>query len=173
MTGMCGIDLLKHLQKEGIDLPVVMITGYGDIPTAVLAMRSGAQTFLEKPCNDQLLWESICLALEKQTGSRAQRAQRAQIHCRLATLTPEERAVLKKLTAGNPNKTIARELYLGLRTVELRRATILHKMQATSLAELVWMVTLVGECQEPAGDTREASEKPSTAEFAEPSLKPA
>ena len=74
MSGMCGMELQKHLQREGVDLPVIIITGYGDVPTAVQAMRSGALTFLEKPCDDQLLWESICLALEKQATSRAQRA---------------------------------------------------------------------------------------------------
>ncbi|HTQ40654.1 MAG TPA: response regulator [Pirellulales bacterium] len=145
MTGMSGLDLQERLIQEGTDLPLIVITGYGDIPTAVRAMRNGATTFLEKPCSDQKLWESISQALETEAAGRGQRLLRGEVRRRLTTLTSDEHRVLEKLIEGRPNKTIARDLDLGLRTVELRRAMILQKMQASSLAELVRMVVISRE----------------------------
>ncbi len=115
---MCGIKLQEYLRAEGVELPVIIITGYGDVTSAVQAMRAGAEAFLEKPCDDQQLWQAICQAMESQAVSRRQRVARLEIRCRLATLTPDEHQVLQRLMAGNPNKTIARDLDLGLRTVE-------------------------------------------------------
>jgi FixJ family two-component response regulator len=149
MSGMSGIELQQHLRTEGVELPVIVITGYGDVPTAVKAMKDGALTFLEKPCSEQKLWESVSLALSREAATRAERAQRAEIRRRLAALTADEQRVLDLLVAGKPNKSIAKELDSGLRTVELRRATVLHKMQASSLAELVRMVVAVRPSQLP------------------------
>jgi two-component system, LuxR family, response regulator FixJ len=140
MSGITGLELQARLNEEGIELPVVVISGYGDIPTAVHAMRNGAITFLEKACGYQKLWNSISQALEIGAENRVRRSQQCEIRRRLATLTPDERRVLEKLLDGRPNKAIARDLDLGLRTVELRRAVLLQKMQASSLAELVRMV---------------------------------
>lgn len=151
MSGMSGIELLEQLKRQGIELPVIVITGYGDVPSAVRAMRAGATTFLEKPCSDQRLWESITSALRQEADSRTQRLQRAEARRRLATLTPDERKVLQKLLEGCSNKGIAKDLDIGLRTVELRRATILKKMAASSLAELVRITMLVEDALEPSG----------------------
>lgn len=145
MPGMSGIELQEALPAHGIDLPVILLTGYGDIPTAVRAMRQGAVMFLEKPCDERQLWEAISKAAECEATVRSRRQQRAEIRQRLATLTADETCVLHKLVDGLPNKTIAKELDLGLRTVELRRATILQKMQASSLAELVRMTLIPSE----------------------------
>jgi FixJ family two-component response regulator len=151
MTGMSGLELLEQLRRQGVELPLIMITGYGDVPTAVRAMRGGAMTFLEKPCSDQRLWESIVSALNLESEARTARQQRTEIRRRLATLTPDERKVLAQLLDGNSNKGIAKDLDIGLRTVELRRANILGKMQASSLAELVRMVLSVEETEGNGG----------------------
>jgi two-component system response regulator FixJ len=142
MPGMSGVELQEHLAREGIAVPMVMISGYGDVPTAVRAMQNGALTFLEKPCTDQKLWASISEALDKEAALRQQRLERTEILRRLKTLTADEYRVFDKLLDGKPNKIIARDLDVGLRTVELRRALILEKMNATSLAELVRMAML-------------------------------
>ena len=156
LTGMSGIELQEHLKQAGVELPVILISGYGDITTAVRAMRTGALTFLEKPCNEQQLLESISQAFQHKAALRAARVQRADIRRRLTLLTPDEQVVLEQLMDGKANKTIAKELDIGLRTVELRRATILKKMQATSLSGLVQMVVHVNEFQRnlPESSTR-------------------
>jgi two-component system response regulator FixJ len=123
-------------------LPVILITGFGDIPTAVRAMRAGAFTFLEKPCREHELSSSIERALARSSERDANQAQREEIRSRLATLTPEEHSVMEAVTAGKANKVIASELDIGLRTVELRRASVLKKLHADSLAELVRMTIL-------------------------------
>jgi FixJ family two-component response regulator len=145
MAGMSGLELQERLNVEGLNLPVIIITGYADIPAAVRAMRNGAITFLEKACGDQKLWDAISRARETEAMARGPRLQRTDIRRRLATLTLDERRVLDKLIDGRPNKAIARDLDLGLRTVELRRAMILQKMQASSLAELVRLVVQSGQ----------------------------
>ena len=140
MTGMTGLELQQELSVRGYRIPVIVITGFADVPTAVRAMRAGAVTFLEKPCSDKELWASIETALQWEARSRQQRTQREDVVARRATLTPAEVQVLDRLIAGKANKAIAAELDLGLRTVELRRATIMKKMDANSLAELVRMI---------------------------------
>jgi two-component system response regulator FixJ len=160
MSGMSGLELQERLVEEGIELPVVVVTGYGDIPTAVRAMRNGAATFLEKASGCQKLWDCISQALTDAAATRESSAQKTDIRRRMATLTPDERHVLEKLLDGCPNKTIARELDLGLRTVELRRAMILQKMQASSLAELVRMVVQVGPLPGQNGAGREQAGVP-------------
>jgi two-component system, LuxR family, response regulator FixJ len=150
MTGMTGLELQQELTARGFQIPVILITGFADVPTAVRAMRAGAVTFLEKPCSDKELWSSIETALQWETRSLQQRTHRGEIAARRATLTPAEIQVLERLLAGKANKTIAAELDLGLRTVELRRATIMKKMEANSLAELVRLILWLEASSEPA-----------------------
>ncbi len=142
MAGMTGLELQEELRSRGSTLPVIVITGYADVPMAVRAMRAGAVTFLQKPCADNELWASIETALRWSQRSHQLRAQRNEILARRATLTPPEVQVLEKLMAGKANKVVASELDLGLRTVELRRATVMKKMHADSLAELVRLILM-------------------------------
>jgi two-component system, LuxR family, response regulator FixJ len=144
MSGMSGLELLQRLKSHGSALPVVLITGYADVPMAVRAMQEGAVTFLEKPCGEQELWQAITQALEIEHSLHAQRIQRAETEARLATLTEDEREVFRRLLAGHANKRIASDLDIGLRTVELRRSNIMRRMQATSLPDLVRMAILIG-----------------------------
>lgn len=137
LAGMSGLELQEKLRAEDVLMPVIIITGYGDIPSAVRALRTGAVTFLQKPCREQELWDNIEKAIEQHRQQRETQAGIAEIKNRLARLTPDENRVLECLIAGKPNKAIAAELEIGLRTVELRRANIMKKMQAGSLAELV------------------------------------
>jgi FixJ family two-component response regulator len=143
MTGMTGVELQEELRARGAQLPVIIITGFGDVPTAVRAMRAGASTFLEKPCRDQELWSCIQRALESAKHLQGEQNRTSEIDARLATLTPDEVRVMREMVSGKPNKVIASELDIGLRTVELRRANVLKKMQADSLAELVRLALLV------------------------------
>jgi two-component system, LuxR family, response regulator FixJ len=151
LSGMTGVQLQQRLIEQGIELPVIMLTGYGDVSTAVEAMRAGACMFLEKPCNDQQLWTSIQQALEREARNRPQRQQRAEIRSRLQALTDQERTILEHLMAGVPNKTIARQLDIGLRTVEMRRANILKKMATNSVPELLRKLILLNEAPFTAG----------------------
>ena len=144
MTGMTGLELQEELGKRKIDLPIVVITGFADVPMAVKAMRAGAVNFLTKPCKTDELWQNIKQALERQHADRSSRVQREAIEARMATLTEDETAVLARVMDGLPNKRIARELDIGLRTVELRRSNVMKKMNAESLAELIQMAVMVG-----------------------------
>ena len=144
MAGLSGLDLLQQLKERNCNLPVVMITGYADVPLAVRAMQAGAVSFLEKPCQEKELWKGITQALELEQTQHAQRAHKALVESRLATLKPDELVVFKRLLEGQPNKRIAADLKLGLRTIELRRSKIMKKMQADSLPDLVRMAILAG-----------------------------
>lgn len=144
MPGMSGLQLQQQLRERGSTLPVIVITGHADVSMAVRAMQNGALTFLEKPSQDQELWRSIEQALNVEESQVAFRKQKAELETRLATLTEDETAVLGKLMEGLPNKRIAADLDIGLRTVELRRSNIMRKMNAGSLPELVRMAILVG-----------------------------
>jgi len=140
MPGMSGLDLQERLQAEGIGMPVIIITGYGDIPAALRAMRTGAVTFLEKPCRNQELWENIEKAIAWHRQQRRHDARRGDLRRRFATLTEGEHQVLEHVMAGKPNKVIAATLDIGLRTVELRRARAMKKLGASCVAELVRLV---------------------------------
>ncbi len=137
MTGMTGLELLESLRERGVVLPVIVITGFADVPMAVRAMKGGAETFLEKPCQGQEMWASISRALECGEQREQRNAERLGIRSRMASLTDAEMKVLDMVVEGKPNKVIAGGLDLGLRTVELRRAKVMEKLQADSLAELV------------------------------------
>jgi two-component system, LuxR family, response regulator FixJ len=144
MPGLSGIDLLRRLQEMQIGLPVIVITGHGDVPLAVEAMRCGAVDFLEKPFDDDVLLTSVRSALNRSEESAAIESERADIRARIAALTQRERDVLEGLVAGHPNKIIAFKLEISPRTVEIYRANLMTKMKAGSLSELVRMALVVG-----------------------------
>ena len=145
MFGMSGLELQEALFRDKISLPVIVITAFADVPLAVRAMKHGAITLLEKPCHEQELVSNINRAIELDSVTRHKTAQVRSIKQRLDTLTGGERAVMQLLITGKMNKNIAKELDLGLRTVELRRHQIMKKMQVDSVAELVRLVMEAGE----------------------------
>lgn len=140
MPGMSGLELQQQLNLRGAVIPVIFITGHGDIPMAVEAMQQGAFDFLQKPFRDQELIDRIQRALERDARSRAALDQHARIRERLDSLTPREREVLALMTRGKPNKIMAAELGVSQRTVEIHRARVMEKSGAASLAQLVRMV---------------------------------
>jgi FixJ family two-component response regulator len=140
MPDMSGLELHRKLLKDKTALPVVFVTGHGNVPMAVEAMQMGAVNFLQKPVQEQSLWDSIRQALEIDHRNRSRRARRQRAEDRLAKLTPGEREVLNLILEGKMNKEIATELRLSTRTVEDRRAKMMKKMGAKSLAELVQLV---------------------------------
>jgi len=137
MPGLDGLQLQKALFERGCGLPVLFLTGRGDIPGSVEAMKSGAIDFLLKPVEDEKLLEAVRLALEKDRARRSERAQRAEILRRLSTLTARERQVFEGVAAGLLNKQIASELGTALKTVKIHRGRMMKKMGAESVAELV------------------------------------
>ena len=144
MPGMSGIDLLRKLKSDGITAPVIVMTGHGDVPLAVEAMKLGALDFVEKPFNDDALIASVRSALGEAKRHSVHEEERKEIDARLAQLTARERQVLDGLVAGQPNKVIAHELGISPRTVEIYRANVMTKMQANSLSELVRMALVTG-----------------------------
>lgn len=139
MPGISGLELQDKLANLGSSLPIIFITGYGDVPMAVEAMQKGAFDFLEKPFRDQELLERIGAAMEADNTQRAQQHQAQAVQQRTARLTNREREVLELVVTGKPNKIIAHELDVSQRTVEIHRARVMEKMEAGSLAELVRM----------------------------------
>lgn len=137
MPGMTGLDLQQALLERRIALPTIIITGHGDVPTAVRAMKAGAVDFIEKPFNDQLLLDRIHQALERNTRQQQREVQRLAALARLVQLTRREREVMNLVVAGKTNKTIATELGLSEKTVEVHRANLMKKLQLNSVAELV------------------------------------
>jgi two-component system, LuxR family, response regulator FixJ len=140
MPGMSGIELQQQLNLRGAVIPVIFITGHGDIPMAVEAMQQGAFDFLQKPFRDQDLIDRVQRALERDRANRAELLERARIRERRDSLTPREREVLELVASGKPNKVMAADLGLSQRTVEIHRARVMEKMGASSLAQLVRMV---------------------------------
>jgi two-component system, LuxR family, response regulator FixJ len=140
MPEMSGLELQQQLNTRGAVIPVIFISGHGDIPMAVAAIQQGAFDFLQKPFRDQDLIDRIQRALAKDQASRAELKERALIRDRLATLTPREREVLQLVADGKPNKVMAGDLGLSQRTVEIHRSRVMGKMGATSVAQLVRMV---------------------------------
>ena len=140
MPGMSGIELQQQLNLRGATIPVIFITGHGDIPMAVEAMQHGAFDFLQKPFRDQDLIDRIQRALERDARNRTALTQHARIRERFESLTPREREVLTLMTRGKPNKVMAAELGVSQRTVEIHRARVMEKSGADSVAQLVRMV---------------------------------
>jgi FixJ family two-component response regulator len=137
MPGMSGLELQQKLNDSGSSIPTIMITGFGDVSTAVKAMQNGAVTFLEKPCQQDALWEAIDLALTRARSEQESLLRKQELRQRFSKLTANEREVLARVLEGQPNKQIAQEMDLGLRTVELRRSQIMRKLDAGSLSELI------------------------------------
>jgi RNA polymerase sigma factor (sigma-70 family) len=140
MPGMSGLELQQQLNVRGAPIPVIFITGHGDVPMAVEAMQHGAFDFLQKPFRDQDLIDRIQRALERDARSRTALAQHARIREHIDSLTPREREVLTLITQGKSNKVMAAELGVSQRTVEIHRARVMEKSGAASLAQLVRMV---------------------------------
>jgi two-component system response regulator FixJ len=144
MPDISGIELLQRVKELELGLPVIVITGHGDVPLAVQAMRIGAVDFLEKPFDDEVLLRSVRSALDKHNRDIRGQAERAEIASRLAALSKRERDVLDGLVAGRANKQIAFDLGISPRTVEIYRANLMTKMQAASLSDVVRMALLAG-----------------------------
>jgi two-component system response regulator FixJ len=140
MPEMSGLELQQQLNIRGAVIPVIFISGHGDIPMAVEAIQQGAFDFLQKPFRDQDLIDRIQRALAKDQTSRAELKERTLIRERIGTLTPRECEVLKLVTSGKPNKVMAGDLGLSQRTIEIHRSRVMEKMAASSLAQLVRMV---------------------------------
>jgi RNA polymerase sigma factor (sigma-70 family) len=139
MPGLGGLELQEKLNESGSTLPVIFITGHGDVPMAVEAMQKGAVDFIQKPFRDQELLDRIGEALKTDQERRSAREEKTEVLIRIEKLTNRERQVLDLVVTGKPNKVIAYELGVSQRTVEIHRARVMEKMQAKSLADLVRM----------------------------------
>ena len=144
MPEMSGLELVRGMKANGVNLPVVMVTGHGDVPLAVEAMRAGVVDFIEKPFDDEVLLKSVRLALDSQAKSDRGDAERQRFERMLQTLSPRERDVLRGVVAGKMNKVIAYELGISPRTVEVYRANVMNKTQANGLSELVRIALRAG-----------------------------
>jgi two-component system response regulator FixJ len=144
MPDVSGVDLLRRLKASDRPLPVIVITGHGDVPLAVEAMKLGAVEFLEKPFDDDALLEAVKSALNRAEREARRDAEQAEISERLKALSARERQVLRGLVAGQPNKIIAFDLGISPRTVEIYRANVMTKMNAASLSDLVRMALVCG-----------------------------
>ena len=144
MPEMSGIDLMRRLKELGITLPVIVMTGHGDVPLAVEAMKAGAADFIEKPFNDETMLTAVRAALARGEAVGKRDAERAEIEQRLNSLSGREHEVLLGLVRGHPNKIIAHDLGISPRTVEIYRANVMTKMDAPSLSDLVRMALIAG-----------------------------
>lgn len=140
MPGMSGLELQEELSRRKSHLPVIILTAHARTPITVRAIRGGAVTMIDKPYHDDDLWDAIRTAMEKEEAAWTAERRRQEIRDRLAALTPEERRVADLIVAGHPNKMVAHELEIALRTVEKRRQAVLAKMKAESVAELVGLL---------------------------------
>ncbi|PVY79135.1 LuxR family two component transcriptional regulator [Tamilnaduibacter salinus] len=143
MPGMDGMELQRRLNERNAILPIIFVTGHGDVPLAVDAMKGGAVDFIQKPYKEEALLEKIHTALEQDREQRATLGQKQEIQRRLETLTPRENEIMDRMIAGQANKVIAIELDISQRTVEIHRSRVMHKMGTHSLAHLVRMVMSV------------------------------
>lgn len=143
MPGFDGLQLLRELNRRHVEMPVLIITGHGDIPLAVEAMRAGAVDFLEKPFDDQVLLASVRRAFASQQEQSRQTGEKSEIAARIEQLSARERQVLEGLIAGHPNKVIAYDLGISIRTIEIYRANVMTKMRAASLSDLIRMTMTV------------------------------
>ncbi len=143
MPGMSGLDLQKRLQEIGCRTPIIFMTGHGDVPMAIRAMKAGAFDFVEKPFQAQALLSRIHEALALNARERRRQARRNDVATRLALLSPREREVMERVAAGQYNKVIAAELGISISTVEIHRKRVMEKLQAASLSDLIQMLALV------------------------------
>jgi FixJ family two-component response regulator len=150
MPGMSGLALQERLAADEISLPILIITGYGDVPVAVQAMRQGAFDFIEKPFSGQMLIDRIEAALAEDARRRRLRGEKDEIRRRIQSLTPREKQVMDLVVQGKPNKSVGTALGLSPKTVEVHRANVMKKMAVGSLAELVRMVFSLEEREQAA-----------------------
>jgi len=143
MPGMGGLAVQVELSTRGVTLPVIVISGYADVPTAVRALRAGAIDFIEKPFAAERLLEGVRAAIDRDRKARARAAERAEIAERIARLSPRESQVMRRVVAGHTNKEIATDLGVCEKTIEVHRGNVMRKMKATRLAELVRFVALI------------------------------
>ena len=151
MPGLSGLELQQRLNEQNAELPIIFITGHGDVPMAVTAMKSGAADFIQKPFRDQDLIDRIHKGLEQDRDRRASRAEQDEIRARIALLTPREGEVMQRVVRGQANKVIAMDLGVSQRTVELHRARVMRKLKMRSLAELVHAVDKIDTGAAPSG----------------------
>ena len=151
MPGLSGLELQQRLNEQHSDIPIIFITGHGDVPMAVNAMKSGAADFIQKPFRDQDLIDRIHKALAQDQEHRVWRSEERSIRERIASLTPREVEVMQRVVRGQANKVIAMDLGVSQRTVELHRARVMRKLKMRSLAELVSAVGKLGDQEQTAG----------------------
>jgi len=144
MPGIDGLGVIERLKARGSTLPIVVVTGHGDVPLAVRAMKAGAIDFIEKPYNNRTILDAVCQALARSGATAATGAESVKAAELVAQLTPRELEVLQHLVIGRPNKVIAYELAISPRTVEIHRANLMKKMQAGSLSHLVRLALAAG-----------------------------
>jgi two-component system, LuxR family, response regulator FixJ len=144
MPDMDGLELQEVLNARGINMPIIVMTGDGDVPIAVRAMKAGASDFLEKPFSDEVLTDCVRSATKRAASASRENEETTGIRRRLDTLTPRERDVLHGMIAGRPNKVIAYDLGISPRTVEIHRARVMEKMRARSLSGIIRMALAVG-----------------------------
>ncbi len=143
MPGMSGLELQKELASRDIRIPIIILTGHGNVQVAVHAMKAGAVDFIEKPFNNELLLDRIQMAVAESVDADTTRVKQDEIALRMELLTPREHQVLDIVAAGETNKAVARRLDISEKTVEIHRARVMEKMQAKSLADLVKMVAML------------------------------
>jgi RNA polymerase sigma factor (sigma-70 family) len=161
LPGMDGLDVQQSLLCEYVDRPVIFVTGFGDVPTSVRAMKAGAVDFLTKPVDASVLLAAVAQALDRDLQSRRQGELRHSVEKRLASLTPREREVLVHVTAGLRNKQIAAELGTVEKTVKVHRARMMKKMGVRTVADLVRLVASIG-ISGPQGSGRGLAPRPTT-----------
>jgi two-component system, LuxR family, response regulator FixJ len=145
MAGMSGLELQRELNERQVEIPVIVLTGYGDVPTAVIALKNGAIEFLEKPFDGEVLLDQVRRALELDSLRRRERDAGEAVRQRLSSLTPREDEILKLVVDGLSSKEIASQLEVSFKTVEAHRAKIMRKMKANGVAQLVKMVVTCTE----------------------------
>ncbi len=143
LPGMSGLQLQSRLREQGVEIPIIIITGHGDVPMAVRALQGGALHFLEKPFRDQEVLDCVQEALELASSTHAARIQKHEIQKRVDTLTPREYQIMKEIVKGSTNKNIGQTLEISTKTVEIHRTRVMHKMGADSLPDLVRMVMTI------------------------------
>lgn len=144
MPGMSGLELHERLKQYDYTLPIIFITGHGDVPMAVRAMKAGAVDFVSKPFNDQALLDRVQQAVDRDRQNRVHRSEQAEIHSRWMRLTPREREVMEMVISGHSNKSIAARLGVSSKTVEAHRAKFMEKMRADSLPDLMRLTLTTG-----------------------------
>jgi len=142
MPGMSGLDLQKHLRAKNQQIPIIFITGHGDVPMAIRAMKSGAFDFVEKPFQAEMLLSRIHEALAFDDQERCRQVQRDEAATRIASLSPREREVMERVAAGQYNKVVAAELGISISTVEIHRKRVMEKLEAESLSDLIRLQAL-------------------------------